>query len=475
MLAIGDIPKEEHDVIVIGCGLAGLASALSAYENGVEVVIVEKATRALAGGSGRFTDGVIRSVIKEPSSEKNPHTGIYSEEDFYDDLMKTTKGMCDPELAETLVKNSASALDWLLNFGVEWDIPRPGGPGRRTAKGGGEGLVETLISAAEKRGIKILYETRAIKLIVDKYMNVIGVRVLTKNGLLDLMGKAVILASGGFQANPEMRTKYLGETAGLIQIVRGTRHATGEGIMMALEIGAQPYGHWGGFHTAPIDARSPKLECGVTNIRGFEYGILVNIYGERFVDEGENYYDLIYVDVAHKIIKQPGNLAFSIFDQKIKHLALIHWAGSEAIVADTLKELAERLGILYPERFEKTVNEFNAAVQPGEFNPKKLDGKCTIGIEPPKSNWAVPIDTPPYVSYPLTGGITFTFGGLRINTNAEVLDITGKPIPGLYAVGELTGGFFYHSYPGGSGITRNLVFGRIAGKNAAERAKCQKT
>ena len=245
---------------------------------------------------------------------------------------------------------------------------------------------------------------------------------------------------------------------------------------MALDIGAKPAGQWGDYHSAVLDACSPKEECGVTALYNYQMGIIVDQIGKRFLDEGEDFRDNTYVKFSKYIIDHAGGVAFSVFDDKMVSRPEFHRAWrpvGEPYQANTLAELAEKLGIL-PAALVQTVEEFNAAVQPGKLDLDNLDGKHTEGIIPPKSNWAMPLDTPPFTAVPVTGGITFTFGGLKTNENGQVLNTSEKVIPGLYAAGELMGEIYYYNYPGATSVIRGAVFGRIAGRHAAERAKGSK-
>jgi tricarballylate dehydrogenase len=285
---------------------------------------------------------------------------------------------------------------------------------------------------------------------------------------------AVVLACGGFEANPEWRTRYLGPGWELAR-VRGTRHNTGDGIRMALEIGAQPYGHWSGCHAVAWDANAPPFgDRRVGDLfqkHSYPLGLIVNVHGARFVDEGADFRNYTYARYGREILQQPQRLAFQLFDQKVVGILREEYRIREVTRAEagTIEELARRLEI-DPTGLARTVQEFNAAVQPGQFNPAILDGKGTRGIEPPKSNWALPLDTPPYVGYAVTCGITFTFGGLRVSPEAQVLDTEDRPMPGLYAAGELVGGLFYQNYPGGAGLMAGSVFGKLAGEHAAAHA-----
>jgi tricarballylate dehydrogenase len=284
----------------------------------------------------------------------------------------------------------------------------------------------------------------------------------------------VVLACGGFEANSEMRARYLGPGWELAK-VRGTRSNTGDGIRMALDIGAQPFGHWSGCHSVAWDLNAPPFgDRNVADLfqkHSYPFGIIVNVHGERFVDEGADFRNYTYAKYGCEILRQPGRAAFQIFDDKVRHLLRDEYFIPQASVvkANTVESLAEGLGV-DRQRLTTTVRQFNRATQPGAFDPTALDGKRTEGIHPPKSNWAMPLDKPPFLGYAVTCGITFTFGGLKIDRRGRVLDGRDAPITGLYAAGELVGGLFYHNYPGGAGLMAGAVFGKIAGNSAARDA-----
>jgi len=328
-----------------------------------------------------------------------------------------------------------------------------------------------MFELAEGLGVEVLYETKATRLVTDQRGQVTGVTVRGPQGYRDIPCGAAVLACGGFEANPEMRARYLGPDWELAK-VRGVPFNTGDGLRMALDIGAQPYGHWSTCHAVAWDLNAPATgDWVLTELHqrhSYPFGIVVNLHGQRFLDEGADFRNYTYAKYGREVLRQPQRVAFQIFDAKVHHLLREEYRIRQATVAtaDTVEELAHRLGV-NAAGLAHTIAEFNAAVQPGDFNPTILDGKGTRGITPPKSNWALPLDTPPFLGYPVTCGITFTFGGLRINPQAQVLDTEGQPIPGLYAAGELVGGLFYYNYPGGAGLMAGAVFGRIAGANAA--------
>jgi tricarballylate dehydrogenase len=282
----------------------------------------------------------------------------------------------------------------------------------------------------------------------------------------------VVLACGGFEADPRLRASYLGPNWDIAR-VRGTPYNTGDGLLMALAAGAQPCGHWSGCHAVFWDAAAPPSgDWELTNRLSrlsYPLGIIVNTEAQRFVDEGADFRNYTYARYGAEVLRQPGAIAYQLFDAQTAPLLRedeYHAPGATRVEADSVADLARRLG-LDPPALEQTVRDFNAAVQPGAFNPAIKDGKRTAGITPPKSNWAVPLEQPPFVAYAVTCGITFTFGGVRIDEDGRVLDRADRPIGGLYAAGELVGGLFYHNYPGGSGLMAGSVFGRRAGVAAA--------
>jgi tricarballylate dehydrogenase len=463
------IARDAFDVVVVGGGIAGLSAALTAAEAGAEAVLLEKAPRPERGGNTRFADAQIRF----PHEADRYGARTYTPDEFRDDLLRLSRGRANRELIDVMVRDAGDAVEWLTAHGVEWDegFPHTAGYRRRPAQGG-QGLVDTLFARAEAAGVAIRYDAAARELLQDTTGRVGGVRALTSGGFVDVLARGgVVLASGGFQANVHMRVAHLGRFAdGLI--LRGSRHNTGEGLQMALDIGAQPAGQWGDYHSAVIDARSPKLECGVTALYNFQMGIIVNAQGRRFLDEGEDFRDNTYVKFGKAIVEQADGLAFCVFDQQMYRRPEFQRAWypvADPIVAGSLGELARALEVP-PDALEDTVRSYNAAVQPGDFDLDRLDGKradCT----PPKSNWAMPIEEPPFVAVPVTGGITFTFGGLKIDASARVLDTAGRVIEGLYAAGETIGEIFYYNYPGATSVLRGCVFGRIAGAHASDRAR----
>src|SRR5687768_2505709 len=489
----------EYDVIVVGGGNAAFCAALAAQEQGAKVVVLEAAPEDEAGGNSRFTAGSIRVVyngvddiktlIPDLTEKEIEETdfGTYTAEKFFDDMALVTQNRADPDLVELLVTRSFDTLNWMREKGVRF-IPIYG---RQAFKiegkfkfwggltiesvGGGPGLVNMLTESAKKRGIEIRYKTRALSLI-HTGDRVEGVRIRHDGKESEIRGKAVVLATGGFQANPEWRTRYLGPGWDLAK-VRGTRFNTGDGIRMALEIGASPCGNWSGCHAVQWEMNAPEFgDLAVGDQfqkHSYPFAMLINATGKRFVDEGADFRNYTYAKYGRVVLEQPGQFAWQIWDQKVKHLQRdeYHIRQITKVTANTLEEFASKLEGVNAQEFLKTVAEWNKAVQTDiPFNPNVKDGRCTKGLAINKSNWANTLDTPPYEGYAVTCGITFTFGGLRVNTDCEVLNTDYQPIRGLYAAGELVGGIFYFNYPGGSGLCSGAVFGKIAGTSAG-RAK----
>jgi len=490
----------DFDVVVVGAGNAALAAALSAREQGRSVLALEKAPKAERGGNSAFTGGLFRFPFDEQFKDFPALLPHYSREEleavvippyprrqYEADIERVTEGLADPDLVDMLLSNAYPTMKWLTERGVRWMLAT----GRQSykvgdkyqffgnlileANGGGQGLSDREFEIAEQSGVEIWYESKATALQTDANGGVTGVEVRKGDGSRQkVSAAAVVLACGGFEANEEMRSRYLGPDWELAH-VRGTRFNTGDGIRMALDIGAQPHGHWSCGHAVQWDLFSPptgNLAVGdLYQKHSYPIGIIVNKLGKRFVDEGEDFRNYTYAKYGREVLKQPGRCAFQIFDSKTIPLLRDEYRIKEVTKAkaNTLEQLAEELTIDV-DTFVQTVNDYNAACVPGDFNFAVLDGKHTEGIEPPKTNWAVPIDTPPFEGYAVTCGITFTFGGLKIDRKSRVQDMEDHPIPGLYAAGELVGGLFYYNYPGGTGLMAGATFGRLAGLAAAERA-----
>lgn len=487
---------EQHDVVVVGGGNAALCAALAAKDAGASVLMLERAPFEERGGNSTFTAGAMRfaydgvdeiaALVPDltPDQLRTTDFGTYPESAFLDDLARVTEYRTDPDLSEILVRRSFETMCWLRDKGVRF-LPIYGRQAFRVdgrfkfwggltleAMGGGPGLVDALTAAVTSAGCTLHYGARAVA-IEHHGQQVVGVRYVRDGEEHTAICSGVVLASGGFEANTEWRTRYLGPGWDLAK-VRGTRFNTGDGIRMALKIGAMPWGNWSGAHAVGWDLNAPPFgDLAVGD--GFQkhsypFGIMVNGDGHRFVDEGADFRNYTYAKYGRVILSQPGQFAWQVFDQKVTHLLRDEYRIRQVtkVTAETLPELAAKLEGVDSEAFLREVEEYNGAVRHDvSFDPNVKDGRCTMGLRVDKSNWANVLDTPPYEAYAVTCGVTFTFGGLRIDSDARVIDTEGEPIPGLYAAGELVGGIFYFNYPGGTGLTNGSVFGRIAGTGAA--------
>jgi tricarballylate dehydrogenase len=485
----------EVDVVVVGAGNAALVAALTAHQAGARVLVLEAADEAERGGNSRFSGGIFRTahdgldhlapLLDEDSRRwlDRVACGPYPPGRYLADLQTTSAGQSDPELIQLVVDRSYETVAWMREQGVRFELtvgklvdPEKIAPGETyhlppggvlRARHEGIGLMADLFEAVERAGIDVWYGAPAHDLLLSGD-RVDGVRVRRSDRYVDVRG-AVVLASGGFESSPALRQQFLGPGWDLVK-VRGTRFNTGTMLRRALDAGAQAFGHWGGCHASPLDANAPPVgDLALTDRLSrysYPYAILVNAEARRFVDEGEDEVWLTYAKTGSAIREQPRALAFQIFDQKTVHLIEPRYETGTPIEAETLGELACAIGV-DAGALERTVQEFNAATRPGRFDPFAKDGLATEGLAPPKSNWAQPIDAPPFVTYPVTCGITFTYGGLKVDAEGRVLSGEDRPMPGLFATGEITGGFFFHNYPAGSGLMRGAVFGRIAGASAA--------
>ncbi len=461
--------RKNYDIVIIGCGIAGLTAGLHLTEEDISVAVLEKAPKEHRGGHTQFTES-FRIPTADIDLDVEFNVDDYTAADFYSDIMKVTNYRADEELAKTVTKNAADTFEWLTNMGLEWEYqaPHPGYTAGRVWLHGAD-MVTELIDILEANGVDIYYRAEARELVRENDGTVASVEAFLEGNRVRFEAEAVILAAGDYGSSSEKRTKYYGPGYGNMK-VRGSRYNTGEAIDAAMDIGAKSDGEWGDAHMALIDAGSPDVEGGITRIDGYQYGLLINHEGKRFVDEGEDARAHTYAKFGRRIFEQPYHEAFIIVDSKTVD-DVAHMGPSRTVQADSIEKLANRLGIGNPKQTVKTVTEFNEACDEESaelYEPNKLDGNSATEITPPKSNWALPIDSPPYTGFPVTGGMTFAFGGVAITPQAEVLDTTDTIIPGLYAAGNATGGLFYNNYPGGTGLTNAAVFGKIAGENAAD-------
>ncbi len=486
-------------VIVVGAGNAALCAALSARESGADVTVLEKAPEGERGGNTYFTGGGFRfpyngiddilRIIPDLSEAEidRVDVGTYPTAKFRSDLARVTDGLIDDGMASALVREAEPTMEWLHDQGVRFALMT----GRQAnevdgklvfyggltveAVGAGKGLSDQEFDAAKRAGVNVRYGCKVVNLLRDG-RRIAGVELWTDDTVEEVEADAVVLAAGGFEANTEMRTRYLGPGWDMAK-VRGTRFNTGDAIRAAIDAGAQPFGNWSGAHAVAWDLNAPptgnRIVADLYQKHSYPYGLVVNIDGQRFVDEGADLRNYTYARYGRAILAQPERAAFQLFDQRTAHLLRDEYHVRQVTMAqaDTIRDLADALGV-DPEGLEHTIDAYNESCPENgaeQFNPSELDGVGTTGIRPPKSNWALPFDSPPYQGYAVTCGITFTFGGLKIDPRSgQVLDSEERPMSGLYAAGELVGGLFYNNYAGGSGLMAGSVFGRIAGRSAAQ-------
>ena len=482
---------EKVDVLVVGGASAGYAAAVAAAQSGAErVLVLEKAPRNEVGGNCRYsamgfrfvhdgTDDVLRLLTERRRADAgNVRVGPYSADTFLADLATVTQKRIDDELAQVLVEDSRGAIDWMTETGHQWEffhtkVQADGfvnyNPGQVLVPvGGGLGLVERWIAIGDQEGVEMRCGSRVSALLGDS-REVRGAIVDGPEGRYEVEAGAVVLASGGFQASAEKRARYLTMNADLMK-VRGSRFNTGEVLQMAIDLGAATSGQWQGAHASPIDASAPPFEADNTvNRYSYPYGISVNRDGKRFFDEGERHRSYTYAKTGWAVLSQPGATAYQIYDQQAVPFLTEAYSSVSPVTADTISELATKLE-LDPASLEDTVREYNSSVDTETpFVGTREDGRGTIGISPRHTNWANRLEQAPFLAFAVACGVTFSFGGLKINRDAQVLNVEGEPIRGLHANGDILG-LFYHNYPSFSGMTRNVVFGGRAGAAAAEAA-----
>ena len=483
-------------VVVVGSGNAAMCAGIAALEAGAKVLMLEKADETLAGGNTKYTAGAMRfaydgiedlmPLLKDTEDPRLENTdfGGYTKATFGDDLLMFNGGRPLSPEQETLIGQSLSAIQWLGSHGIKFEpiYSRQSfeKDGRHVFWGGltlaaeneGVGLFDMELAVFERLGGTIKYNAGVTGLIMDDE-KVTGVRV----GAEEITADAVILACGGFEASTELRKEWMGGHWDKAK-VRGTPMNTGDGLVMGTAVGAQSYGLVDGCHATPMDLHMADfggLDLPASERKNYRkicyfLGVMLNASGERFVDEGQNFRNYTYAQFGKAVLEQPGHFAWQIFDAKVDDLLYAEYRFHDAhfVEADTLEELCQKLEGVDPAAAKKTLQTYNAAVNDHvPFDPTALDGKGTAGLSLPKSNWAQKLDTGPFKAYPVTGGITFTYGGLKISKNGAVLDEQDVAIEGLFAAGEMVGGVFFEGYPGGSGLTSGAVFGRISGRGAA--------
>jgi tricarballylate dehydrogenase len=491
-----------YDVIVVGGGNAALCAAISAREEGARVLLLERAPQDERGGNSSFTEGLMRFVYNGTEDiialspdltpdELNSDFGRYTEDKFFDDMARVTQNRTDPDLCEILVKQSNAAMHWMRKQGVRF-LPQFGrqafkvdgkftfwGGATLAAVGGGRGLVDQLYRAAEKAGVDIRYNAW-VRDLVHSDAGVSGVVVKLDGETRKIAASSVILACGGFEANAAWRARHLGPGWDLAK-VRGTRFNCGDGLDMALRLGAQPAGHWSGCHAVGWERYADEFGSFDTmddyERDNYPFSIMVNADGKRFLDEGADIRNYTYAKYGRIILQQPDQFAWQIFDSSVTHMLRPEYRARRVtkVVAGSVEELADKLEDVNRDALIETIKTFNASVtREVPFNPNVKDGRRTQGLAIPKSNWAIPLENPPFEAYAVTCGVTFTFGGLKVTTDTQVVDTSHHPIAGLFTAGEMLGGLFYFNYPGATGLTSGAVFGRIAGRSAAKAARASR-
>lgn len=473
-------------IVVVGAGIAGLCAAISAAEAGAEVEIVDRAPKDERGGNSQWTEAYLRmksdqevsddfeeSLITNGSANPDP-TVVASYATGYDSWPSYVRAhaSADPDVVSFFANEVPPTLGWLKAMGLRFEsLPiyhlAMSAP-RIAAVGGGAAMVACLNDRLHEASLSVTYETTVVGLEFDGDGAISGVVLVDPDRRSALVPcDAVILASGGFEGNSEMLSRYMGPGARYLRpVAPGGYFNRGECIQMALDAGAAAAGDYTLYHAEPLDPRSRQAEAVVFV---YNHGILVNKDARRFTDEAPGYSDVHYEGICHRISEQRDGIAYAIFDHTIEDVP--NWrkiVRSELppVMGQTIEELAEKLG-LEPEALVDTVVQFNAACGSGHFDPLVLDGRSTKSLFPRKTHWARPLATSPYFAYPVVPGIVFTFGGLKTDSNARVMDSSGRPMPGLFAAGE-TVGLFFKNYSGATSVLRSAVFGRTAGRVAAE-------
>jgi tricarballylate dehydrogenase len=459
--------SRKFDVLVIGGGNAALCAAIAAKRLGADVLLLEGAPRFYRGGNTRHT----RNMRCAHDAATDILTGPYTEEEFFEDLLRVTEGNTDQELARLMIRESKDILTWIVEQGVRWQ-PSLGGTlslGRTNSffLGGGRAMLNALYRTAEEIGVEILYDAEVIDLDIRDGM-FLSATFKQGDGRASAKAATLVAAAGGFEANIEWLKESWGEAADNF-LIRGTPYNRGSVLKMLLDKGVQDIGDPTQCHAVAIDARAPKFDGGIiTRHDSVVFGIVVNRNAERFYDEGEDIWPKRYAIWGRLVAAQPGQLAYIIFDASVRTSFMPTLF--PAIEGGTIAELAGKLE-LDPTALENTITTFNTAVRPGTFDHTILDDCRTEGLTPPKSHWARKIETPPFLAYPVRPGITFTYLATRVNKQARMLMKDGRPSANMFAAGEImAGNVLGKGYAAGMGMTIGSVFGRIAGQEAARHA-----
>jgi tricarballylate dehydrogenase len=462
-----NLEKIKTDVLVVGGGNAALCAAMTARETGVKVLLLESAPKHFRGGNSRHTRNIRYLHDRGNDHLKGPYLG----DEFWDDLLQVTGGQTNAQLARLTIRESADLGEWMNTHGCHFQPPLRGTLhlARTNAHflGGGKALMNAYYATAAKLGVEIIYEAdvRDLEICDGKFDSAV---FEFQGAFQKVRAKSVVVASGGFQANLTWLKECWGEAADNF-IIRGSPYDRGGPLQVLLDHGAKPVGDPRQCHAVAIDARAPKYDGGiVTRLDCVPFGVVVNKHARRFYDEGEDFWPKRYAIWGRLVAQQPDQVAFSILDSKSRELFMP--SVFPAIEANTIRELAAKLA-LNPSALEETVTTFNHAIRPGTFDPSILDDCATRELEPPKSHWARPLDTPPFYGYPLRPGITFTYLGVKVNEQAQVMMQDDRPAKNIFAAGEImAGNILGKGYLAGFGMTIGTVYGRIAGKEAARCA-----
>lgn len=476
----------EYDVVVVGSGIAGLTSAISAREGGARVVVLDRATAAEAGGNTRYTEAYMRMASVDEPADGLAETLV---EDFMGhpdpgltvDMVRPwerrspllrSHPVVDLDYVETFADQAGPTLRWLEGHGMSFAaLPTlflTTSTTRLAPVGGGLALVETLSARAAALGVDFHHERTARSLVVDEDGTVTGVRVLRSGAVRESVtySGTVVLACGGYEGNAELMARYHGAKGMTCRpVARGGSYNKGEGIEMALAAGAATAGNFSLFHAEPVDPRSGDPEAA---IMAFTYGVLVNVAGERFVDEARGPVDAWYERTTRDIHAQERGMAWMILDaagQAVPNVKTAIRTEEPAVVAGSIAELAAKIDVDV-DTLVATIEAYNAACPQGDWDVTRPDGLATSGLAPSKSNWARPVAEGPFAAWPVMAANVFTFGGLKVDASSRVVDRDGMTIPGLYAAGEMTG-LYYSNYTGSTSVLRGATFGRIAGAHAA--------
>ena len=458
-----DLTKPTWDVIVAGGGNAGLCAAIEAAETGARVLILDVAPKPYRGGNSRHTRN-FRCMHRGPLSVL---TGSYEEDEYYNDLLRVTKGKTDEDLARMTIRMSEKCLPWMEAHGVRFQPSLSGtlSLSRTTAffLGGGKALVNAYYNTTEDLGVTVAYEANIAHIAIeDGHFTGLDAEIAGDTHRIE--GRALVIAAGGFQSNIDWLADAWGPAARNF-LIRGTPYNKGRILRDMLDQGAESVGDPTQCHAVAIDGRAAQFDAGiVTRLDCVPFSVVVNKDAQRFYDEGEDVWPKRYAIWGRLVAAQPEQVGFAIIDSKALNDFMPSVFPPES--ADTIEGLAQKLG-LPGTALRDTIDAYNEACQPGGFDGGDLDGLATSGIEPPKTNWARPINEPPYYGYTLRPGVTFTYLGLKVDRTARVSTGAGK-LENVWAAGEtMAGSILGEGYLAGFGMTIGTVFGRIAGREAA--------